>query len=45
MEARQNVAGMDVHKPMLAVVVGHAEQSERQWQRRKLGTTLQELRH
>jgi transposase len=45
MEARQNVAGIDVHKQMLAVVVGHAEQSERQWQRRKFGTTLQELRH
>ncbi len=45
MEARQNVAGIDVHKRMLAVVVGRAGQTEREWQRRKFGTTTQELRH
>ena len=37
------VAGVDVHKAMLAVVVGRSGQAEAQWQRRKFGTTTQEL--
>jgi transposase len=45
MEAQQNVAGIDVHKQMLAVVVSRAGQSDREWQRRKFGTTTQELQH
>jgi transposase len=45
MESRYNVAGIDVHKAMLAVVVGRSEQSEREWIRRKFGTTRLELEH
>jgi transposase len=44
-EAQQNVAGIDVHKQMLAVVVSRAGQSDTAWQRRKFGTTRQELQH
>ncbi len=43
MESAYNVAGIDVHKAMLAVVVGRSGQAEEQWLRRKFGTTTQEL--
>ena len=39
------VAGIDVHKMMLAVVVGSSEQAEKEWIRRKFGATRQELEH
>jgi len=39
------VAGIDVHKSMLAVVVGAVGQPEQDWQRRKFGTTVGELKH
>jgi hypothetical protein len=39
------VAGIDVHKSMLAVVVGVAEQPQKSWERRKFGTSVEELRH
>lgn len=39
------VAGIDVHKSMLAVVVGVAGQPQKSWERRKFGTSAQELRH
>jgi transposase len=39
------VAGIDVHKSMLAVVVGVADQPEKDWERRKFGTTVSELKH
>jgi transposase len=45
MESAYNVAGIDVHKAMLAVVVGRAGQAEEQWVRRKFGTTTQELQN
>lgn len=39
------VAGIDVHKAMLAVVVGQEVHGEQQWIRRKFGTTVAEVRH
>ena len=39
------VTGIDVHNSMLAVVVGVAEQPRKSWERRKFGTSLEELRH
>lgn len=39
------VAGIDVHKAMLAVVVRQEGQSEQEWVRRKFGTTVAEVRH
>jgi transposase len=38
------VAGIDVHKSMLAIVVGAAGVSESQWQRRKFGTSMLQIR-
>jgi transposase len=43
MESVDNVAGIDVHKAMLAVVVSRSGQPEEQWLRRKFGTTTQDL--
>ena len=40
-----SVAGIDVHKQMLAVVVGRQGMDEKQWERRKFGSTTQELLH
>lgn len=39
------VAGIDVHKSMLAVVIGSADQPETNWVRRKFGATVSELKH
>jgi len=39
------IAGIDVHKAMLAVVVEPAEREEKDWPRRKFGTSKSELRH
>jgi transposase len=39
------IAGIDVHKAMLAVVVGREGLGERQWIRRKFGTTANEVRN
>ena len=38
------VAGIDVHKRMLAVVVAGPNQTDKQYVRRKFGTTRKELR-
>ena len=44
MSAGQTVAGIDVHKAMLAVVVAHPSQPrETEWKRRKFGATVPEL--
>ena len=40
-----SVAGIDVHKRMLAVVVGRQGMDEKQWERRKFGSTTKELLH
>lgn len=45
MRSVEQVAGIDVHKKMLAVVVGSSDQAEKGWIRRKFGTTRQELEH
>jgi transposase len=45
MKALYCIAGIDVHKSMLAVVVGTTVQAEPQWERRKFGTSVGELRH
>jgi transposase len=45
MACEYNVGGIDVHKAMLAVVVGSSGQPEKEWTRRKFGTTRQELEH
>jgi len=45
MRSVEKVAGIGVHKMMLAVVVGRSEQPEKEWIRRKFGTTRQELEH
>ena len=44
MESVYNVAGIDVHKKMLAVVVANAHARELQFECRKFGTTVSELR-
>lgn len=44
MESVYNVAGIDVHKKMLAVVVANAHDRELQFECRKFGTTVSELR-
>jgi transposase len=44
MELVYNVAGIDVHKRMLAVVIANARDTELQFECRKFGTTLSELR-
>jgi hypothetical protein len=43
MEAALYVAGVDVHKRMLAVVVANARDSELEFEFRRLGTTVGEL--
>ena len=45
MEAAYNIAGIDVHKKMLAVVVANARDMELQFECRRFGTTVSELRH
>jgi transposase len=44
MELTSSVAGIDVHKSLLVVVVGRADRPERQWKRCKFGATTEELR-
>ena len=45
MEAAYNIAGIDVHKKMLAVVVANARDTELRFECRRFGTTASELRH
>src|SRR5690242_7038124 len=45
MEAQCILAGIDVHKKMLAVVVANAGDLELQFECRRFGTTISELRH
>lgn len=45
MEAAFYVAGIDVHKKMLAVVVANARDTELEFECRRFGTTASELRH
>ena len=45
MEAQYVLAGIDVHKKMLAVVVTNAGDLELQFECRRFGTTVSELRH
>lgn len=44
MESVYNVAGIDVHKKMLAVVAGKAHERDLQFECRKFGTTASERR-
>ena len=44
METTYNVAGIDVHKRMLAVVIANARDTELEFERRRFGTTVSELR-
>ena len=43
MESVYNVAGTDVHKKMLAVVIANARETQLQFECRKFGTTVGEL--
>ena len=43
MESAYNIAGIDVHKKMLAVVIANARDSELQFECRRFGTTASEL--
>ena len=46
MRTSQTVAGIDVHKKMLAVVVAHpGQEHESEWEKRKFGATVPELHH
>jgi transposase len=45
MEGRYILAGIDVHKKMLAVVVANAGDLELQFECRRFGTTVSELHH
>jgi transposase len=45
MDLQYNLAGIDVHKRMLAVVVKNARDTELQFECRRFGTTMSELRH
>ena len=45
MEAAFYVAGIDIHKKMLAVVVANARDTELEFECRRFGTTASELRH
>jgi hypothetical protein len=45
MEPAYNIAGIDVHKKMLAVVIANARNVELQFECRRFGTTASELRH
>jgi hypothetical protein len=40
-----NLAGIDVHKRMLAVVIANARATELQFECRRFGTTTSDLRH
>ena len=44
METAYNVAGIDVHKKMLAVVIANARETELEFECRRFGTTVSELR-
>ena len=44
METTYNVAGIDVHKRMLAVVIANARDTELEFECRRFGTTVSELR-
>jgi len=45
MEPAYNIAGIDVHKKMLAVVIANARDLELRFECRRFGTTASELRH
>jgi hypothetical protein len=45
MDLQYNLAGIDVHKRMLAVVVKNARDTELQFECWRFGTTMSELRH
>jgi transposase len=45
MDAAYFIAGIDVHKKMLAVVVANARDTELRFECRRFGTTVSELRH
>lgn len=45
MESPYKIAGIDVHKKMLAVVVANARDRELDFECRRFGTTVSELRH
>jgi hypothetical protein len=45
MESPYNIAGVDIHKKMLAVVVANARDREMEFECRRFGTTVSELRH
>ena len=45
MEAQYILAGIDVHKKMLAVAVANAGDLELKFECRRFGTTVSELRH
>jgi transposase len=45
METAYKIAGIDVHKKMLAVVVANARDTELKFECRQFGTTASELRH
>jgi transposase len=44
-ESAYNIAGIDVHKKTLAVVIANARDTELQFECRRFGTTVSELRH
>jgi hypothetical protein len=44
MEATYNIAGIDVYKKMLAVVIANARQTELEFECRRFGTTVSEIR-
>jgi transposase len=44
MEQAYNVAGIDVHKRMLAVAIANARQTELEFECRRFGTTASEIR-
>jgi hypothetical protein len=41
----RSVAGIDVHKKMLAVVIGRQQGEQSEYQKRKFGTTRAEIQH
>jgi len=45
MESAYNIAGIDVHKKMLAVVIANARDAELRFECRRFGTTASESRH
>jgi hypothetical protein len=44
METAYNIAGIDVHKKMLAVVIANARETELEFECRRFGTTVSEVR-